>query len=114
MLHRGRTVRGVERLTLSASWSLWNGNSVPPPRTIDGTLLWKLDPAVRDGLPSRWMQSSWDKWLVTQYSPAQIVERYPGLLPVHAAHHSDSGATQEVAVRRWQEVRRPPALQSKY
>merc|ERR1712217_998879 len=85
MLHRGRTEKGVERLTLSCSWSRWNGCNVPPPPVIDSTVRWKLDSVVRDALPTAWMKLSWDRWLLTQYGPEQIIEKYPGLLPSKAS-----------------------------
>ena len=67
MLHRGRTPAAAgERLTLSCSWSRWNGIHVPPPDYRDRTMTWKLDPAVRDALPTQWMQTAWDRWKLTQ------------------------------------------------
>merc|ERR1711918_294908 len=82
MLHRGRTVKDVERLTLSCSWSKWNGCSVPPPPVIDPNVVWKLNPDVRNALPTPRMRRSWDRWVLTQYSPEQIVTAMPGILPV--------------------------------
>ena len=66
-MHRGRTVNGRERLTLSCSWNKWNGCLVPPPPIIDPTVHWKLKPEIRQALPYKWMQKSWDRWLLTQY-----------------------------------------------
>jgi hypothetical protein len=65
-LHRGRTPVGPERLTLSCSWSRWNGINAPLPDYKDRTMVWKLDPAVREALPTAWMKTSWDRWLLTQ------------------------------------------------
>jgi hypothetical protein len=70
MLHRGRTPEGPERLTLSCSWSRWNGINAPLPDYRDRTMVWKLDPAVRDALPTEWMKTSWDRWLLTQNTTA--------------------------------------------
>ena len=66
MLHRGRTPAGRERLTLSCSWSRWNGINAPLPDYRDRTMVWKLDPKVRDALPTEWMKTAWDRWLLTQ------------------------------------------------
>lgn len=103
MLHRGRTVNGVERLTLSCSWSRWNGCLVPPPAVIDRTVRWKLRPEIRDALPTPWMRRAWDRWLLTQYSPDQIAEKYPGLFPaVDDVHHTGD------ALECWQQLQAPP------
>ena len=29
-------------------------------------MVWKLDPKVREALPTEWMKTSWDRWLLTQ------------------------------------------------
>lgn len=113
MLHRGRTPAGRERLTLSCSWSRWNGIvsvhifdrlirqssanlalryamhnlhiarcsagiNAPLPDYRDRTMLWKLDPAVREALPTEWMKTSWDRWLLTQNTTS---ERFMGPNP---------------------------------
>lgn len=95
-LHRGRTVKGVERMTLSCSYSRWNGCFVPPPPVIDPTLEWRLRPEIREALPAPWMQQAWDRWLLTQYSPEQISAKFPGLMPiVHDGRESDATACWE-------------------
>lgn len=102
MLHRGRTVKDVERLTLSCSWSQWTGCKVPPPTIIDQTVEWKLKLDVRDALPAPWMRRSWDRWLLTQYSPEQIVSKYPGLLPVDCERSANADAFVSWAnLRAW-------------
>lgn len=86
-MHRGFTKPGVERLTLSCAYVKWNGVQVrgnDPGRTergglkvatldqskkinlIDPRVVWKLDPAVRESLPTEWMKTAWDRWVLTQ------------------------------------------------
>ena len=33
-------------------------------------MVWKLNPAVRDALPTEWMRTAWDRWLLTQNTTA--------------------------------------------
>ena len=33
---------------------------------MDPRLVWKLNPAVRESLPTEWMKVAWDRWLMTQ------------------------------------------------
>lgn len=104
-LHRGRTLAGVERLTLSCSLSRWVGASASPPATVDATVRWKLDPAVREALPVPWLRRAWDRWLVTQLSPRHIAERFPGMMPTVGDGDCVPGGSGD-ALSSWEGVRR--------
>ena len=63
LLHRGVMKKDVERLTLSASWSMYNKDSKPGP--TDKRLKWQLADNVRGFLP-REMRPLYDRWLILQ------------------------------------------------
>lgn len=86
-MHRGFTKPGVERLSLSCAYVKWNGVKVlggdagrvelggRPVDSLDKSqkinlmdprLVWKLNPEVRESLPTEWMRTAWDRWILTQ------------------------------------------------
>lgn len=54
----------------SPSSLVFAGINAPLPDYRDRTMVWKLDPAVREALPTPWMKLSWDRWLLTQNTTA--------------------------------------------
>ena len=58
-IHTGHTVPERERNTLSIGWSKWSGESTGEPSVADARNAWQLDPAIRDALPHRFMQTAW-------------------------------------------------------
>lgn len=77
-IHTGHTVPERERNTLSIGWSKWSGESEDEPSVADVRHAWQLDPAVREALPHKWMQTAWDRWAATQKLGDTLEDRYAG------------------------------------
>ena len=117
-MHRGFTKPGVERLTLSCAYVKWNGVQVlggdagrvelggRSVATLDTTkkinlmdqrLVWKLNPEVRESLPTEWMKVAWDRWASTQKTTyEELVEEGTWKVREKTGEGRDNSASMQV------------------
>jgi hypothetical protein len=87
-VHRGHSQRTGERLTLAGGWggsrpgavgsSVLSGGEQGESQVTDVRGYWQLDPAVREALPTEWMQLAYDRWRVKNHAGEEASDRKAG------------------------------------